>query len=69
MGCGGSKYKEADVGGETHFAKISDQELNKLCKMERFEKSLPFHTIRIDEWEGKIKRFVSASDEATVTIE
>ena len=30
---------------------------------------MPFHTIRIDEWEGKIKRFVSAQDEATVSIE
>ena len=40
----------------------------RLNDVEAFEFNLPFHTIRIDIFEGCVKRYVNMKDNQTVTM-
>ena len=42
--------------------------LKRLNMIEAFEYTFPFYRMRIDNYEGKIKRFVNVEDKGTVTI-
>ena len=42
--------------------------LKRLNMIEAFEYTFPFYRMRIDNFEGKIKRFVNVEDKGTVTI-
>jgi hypothetical protein len=52
MGCGKSRSAPAYV------EEIPVQDLEKLDRFSRFEHNFPFYRIRIDIFEGKVKRFV-----------
>ena len=40
------------------FPKKSQQELKTLPRYQRFECSFPFHTMRVDQYEGRVKRLI-----------
>lgn len=50
MGCSKSKPET--------FDEIPDTEMSKLDRISRFEHSFPFYKLRIDVFEGRVKRFV-----------
>ncbi len=41
-------------------------DLNSMSKFDRFEHSFPFYRMRIDTFEGKVKRFVSNRNSVTL---
>ena len=42
--------------------------LKRLNAIEQFEFTFPFYRMRIDQYEGRIKRFVNKEDADTVTL-
>lgn len=53
MGCGGSKSAAA-----AYHEEIPAIDLTKLDRFARFEHTFPLYRMRIDVFEGKVKRFV-----------
>jgi len=51
------------VSGATEFKRQSSKFLDKLSEIEKYEHDFPFYRMRIDQYEGKIKRFVTHDDE------
>ena len=43
--------------------------LHALNDIEKFEHCFPFHLMRVDQYEGKIKRFVTKSDYGQVSMD
>ena len=67
--CQEQTFREASTkGAETY--ELKDQKLLKrLNEVEAFECELPFYRMRIDKYEGCIKRFVNRDDNNTVTMD
>jgi len=62
MGCGGSKSSAA-----AYVEEIPAIDLTKLDRFSRFEHSFPFYRMRIDVFEGKVKRFVINKNSVTLS--
>ena len=68
MGCQESQFREADTSGATTFTRRETKVLKRLAVVEQFEFTFPFYRLRIDKYEGCIKRFVNKDDNGTVTL-
>ena len=69
MGCCNEKtFKEAYTGGATQFEQKDSKVLKRLNEVEAFENCFPFYRMRIDTYEGRIKRYVTMDDLNTVTL-
>jgi len=66
--CINSEFKEADTRGKATFERKDNTMLKRLNQVERFEFTFPFYRLRIDHYEGRVKRFVNTCDNDTVTI-
>lgn len=69
--CDKNHFAEPDTSGPTEFRPSIeyDQLVDKnWSPLQKFEHSMPFHLIRIDAYEGKIKRLVYAEDNCTLTF-
>ena len=66
--CLESTFKEADTRGATTFAQKDNSLLKRLNEIEQFEFQFPFYRMRIDQYEGRVKRFVNTEDENAVTM-
>ena len=66
--CQESQFREANTRGATTFEQKETKMLKRLNMIEAFEFTFPFYRMRIDNYEGKIKRFVNVEDKGTVTI-
>lgn len=66
--CIDSTFKEADTRGATSFAAKDDRLLNRLNEVEKFEFQLPFYRMRVDQYEGRVKRFVNTEDNNAVSM-
>ena len=66
--CIDSTFKEADTRGATSFAAADSSMLKRLNECEAFEFKLPFYRMRIDQYEGRIKRFVNTGDDNAVSM-
>ena len=42
--------------------------LKRLNQIEQFEFTFPFYRMRIDQYEGRVKRFVNKEDENTLSL-
>lgn len=60
MGCGNSK------GGPGATEEIPLADFSKLDRFQRFEHSFPLYRMRIDIFEGKVKRFVTGKNSVTL---
>ena len=69
--CEKQSFREPVTKGPTEFSRrtLSVDEVQHLSPIERFELTMPFHLMRIDAYEGKIKRLVYAEDNGTLTFE
>ena len=56
--CLDGKFKEAYTGGATVFGVKDASTLKRLNEVEAFEFTFPFYRMRIDQFEGRIKRYV-----------
>ena len=63
--CNEGYFRES---GPLVLPKKSDAELEKLCEIEQFEHKFPFHRMRIDKYEGHIKRFVTMEDDGVISM-
>ena len=69
MGCCVEKsFKEAYTGGATTFDQKDSKTLKRLNEVEAFENCFPFYRMRIDQYEGRVKRYVTMDDLNTVTM-
>lgn len=66
--CPESHFREADTSGSETFGVKDAKLLKRLNQIEAFEYCFPFHRMRIDKYEGCVKRFVNHEDSNTVTI-
>ena len=62
MGCGDSKQVSA-----ANVQEIPAIDLTKLDRFSRFEHSFPFYRMRVDIFEGKVKRFVNERSSVTLS--
>jgi hypothetical protein len=69
--CEKQAFREPDTSGPTEFLNrtFSADEVQRLSPIERFELTMPFHLMRVDAYEGKIKRLVYSEDNGTLTFE
>jgi hypothetical protein len=61
MGCGQSAQPSIADAPE-----IPAVDLSKLDRYEKFEHTLPFYRMRIDVFEGRVKRFVTGKNSVTI---
>ncbi len=66
--CPSSEFKEADTRGKVTFERRTKDVLKRLNAVERFEYTFPFYRLRIDHYEGRIKRYVNLEDEDAVSL-
>ena len=66
--CPDGKFREANTSGADTFEVKDGKLLKRLNQVEAFEFTFPFYRIRIDKYEGCIKRFVNVEDQNTVTL-
>ena len=66
--CAEAQFKEADTRGPTSFAQKDESVLRRLNEVQKFENTFPFYRMRIDMYEGRIKRYVNCEDENTVNL-
>ena len=67
--CQEQTFREASTEGAETFGLKDQKLLKRLSEVEAFECELPFYRMRIDKYEGCIKRFVSRDDNCAVTID
>lgn len=69
MGCCVEKtFKEADTRGPTTFEFKDVSQLRRMKEIEQFECTFPFYRMRIDAYEGRIKRYVNVEDSNAVSL-
>ena len=66
--CPEAGFREADTRGADTYNVKDTKMLKRLNEVEAFEFTFPFYRMRIDKYEGCVKRFVNISDENTVTL-
>ena len=66
--CEASHFREASTLGAETFSVKDAKMLMRLNAVESFEYNLPFYRLRIDKYEGCVKRFVSKEDNNTVSL-
>ena len=66
--CIQSHFREADTTGAVIFGDKDASLLKRLNEIQQFEHTFPFYRLRIDQYEGRIKRFVNKEDNNTVTM-
>ena len=69
--CERSNFQEPDTSGPMEFekAKISELKVESMSPIEIFQIDLPFHQMRIDAYEGRIKRLVLSNDSGTLSFQ
>jgi len=66
--CDKAQFREADTSGAVTFGAKQSKMLKRLNDIEQFEFTFPFYRMRIDQYEGRIKRYVNKDDNNTVTL-
>ena len=66
--CKNQQFREADTRGTVNYAAKDVKVLKRLNAVEQFEFTFPFYRMRIDQYEGRIKRFVNVEDKNTLTL-
>ena len=62
------KFKEADTRGPTEYSVKDEKVLQRLNDLEKFEHTFPFYRMRIDQFVGRVTRFVAPDDEESVSM-
>ena len=66
--CSEQQFREASTKGPTEFPILNNVELAKMNEIERFEHTFPFYRMRIDKYEGHVKRFIYKEDDACISM-
>ena len=66
--CEASHFREPDTRGAVTYNVKDAALLQRLNQIEQFEFTFPFYRMRIDQYEGRVKRYVNKEDENTVSL-
>ena len=66
--CNEQQFREPSLKGPVIVPAKTNDQLERLSEIEKFEHSFPFHRMRIDKFEGHIKRFVYKDDDACISM-
>ena len=66
--CIEKEFTEADTRGSTTFEAKDTKVLKRLNAVEAFEFTFPLYRMRIDQFEGRVKRYVNQEDRNTVSL-